>query len=184
MSEFTVMLLRFALFALLWLFVLLVARVVRKDIYAPRRRGAARAADGTGTEAQYPAGPPAAEESSPPHHPAPPGAPAGAGPPASGPVPTHASRLVVTGGPLTGTVLALGSVPVTFGRSGSNDLVIDDDYTSGRHARLVPQGSGWVLEDLGSTNGTHLDGARVTAPVPLGPGRPFTIGHTTLELAA
>ena len=76
----------------------------------------------------------------------------------------------------------LGSAPVTMGRSSECDIPLEDDYASGRHARLFPQGSRWFLEDLGSTNGTYIDEQRLTRAVPVDPGRPFRVGKSVLEL--
>jgi pSer/pThr/pTyr-binding forkhead associated (FHA) protein len=92
----------------------------------------------------------------------------------------------VTEGPLAGTSLPLGSSPVLIGRAPECTLVLPDDYASSRHARLVPEDGRWVLEDLGSTNGTTLGrngpGTPVTGPVVVGPGSVVRIGRTTLEL--
>jgi pSer/pThr/pTyr-binding forkhead associated (FHA) protein len=60
--------------------------------------------------------------------------------------------------------------------------VLTDDYASGRHARLFPQDGRWLIEDLGSTNGTFLDRQKVTAPTPAPIGMPIRIGKTVLEL--
>ena len=68
--------------------------------------------------------------------------------------------LVVTAGSLAGTRLRLGSGPILIGRAEDSTLVLDDDYASTRHARIVQQGRGYAVEDLGSTNGTYLDRAR------------------------
>jgi pSer/pThr/pTyr-binding forkhead associated (FHA) protein len=89
---------------------------------------------------------------------------------------------VVTQGPLAGTTIPLADQPITIGRSDSSTLVISDDYVSTNHARLVPQGNGWVLEDLGSTNGTFLGEARVSDPTPVPVGTAIKVGKTTLEL--
>jgi pSer/pThr/pTyr-binding forkhead associated (FHA) protein len=93
-----------------------------------------------------------------------------------------AATLVVTQGPLAGTTIPLADQPITIGRSDSSTLVISDDYVSTNHARLVPQGNGWVLEDLGSTNGTFLGEARVSDPTPVPVGTAIKVGKTTLEL--
>ena len=93
-----------------------------------------------------------------------------------------ARTVAVTAGPLAGTTLPLGSQPITIGRADSSTLVVADDYVSTNHARLVPRDGAWVLEDLGSTNGTFLDRTRVTAPTPVPIGVPIRIGKTTLEL--
>ncbi len=93
-----------------------------------------------------------------------------------------ARTLVVTGGPLAGTTLQLDNTPVTIGRADGSTLVISDDYVSSNHARLVPDGDAWVLEDLGSTNGTFLDRDRVTNATKVPIGTPIRIGKTVLEL--
>lgn len=92
------------------------------------------------------------------------------------------TMLVVTAGSMAGTRLRLGSGPVLIGRAEDSTLVLDDDYASTRHARLVQQGAGWAVEDLGSTNGTYLDRTRVTAPTPVPVGVPIRIGRSVLEL--
>lgn len=94
------------------------------------------------------------------------------------------SLLVVTAGSLAGTRLRLGGGPVLIGRAEDSTLVLDDDYASTRHARIVAQGHGYAVEDLGSTNGTYLDRSRITAPTPVPVGVPIRIGRTVLELRA
>jgi pSer/pThr/pTyr-binding forkhead associated (FHA) protein len=89
---------------------------------------------------------------------------------------------VIAEGTGKGTTVALSSLPVTIGRDGNSSIVIDDDYASSRHARLVPQGATWQLEDLGSTNGTVLDGAKVSTATAVYAGSKITIGRTVLEL--
>jgi pSer/pThr/pTyr-binding forkhead associated (FHA) protein len=61
-------------------------------------------------------------------------------------------------------------------------LVLDDDYASTRHARISQQGDEWYVEDLGSTNGTYLDRAKVTGPTRVPLGVPVRIGKTVIEL--
>ena len=61
-------------------------------------------------------------------------------------------------------------------------LVLNDDYASSRHARIFPQDGQWIVEDLGSTNGTYLDRQKVTRPTPVPLGVPIRIGKTVLEL--
>jgi hypothetical protein len=93
-----------------------------------------------------------------------------------------AHHLFVTEGALAGTRLTLGEAQITIGRAEDSTLVITDDYASARHARLVPRSGQWFVEDLGSTNGTYLDRAKVTAPTPVPLGVPIRIGRTSLEL--
>ena len=69
-----------------------------------------------------------------------------------------------------------------IGRAEDSTLVLDDDYASTRHARITQQGQEYFLEDLGSTNGTYLDRARVTTPTPVPVGVPIRIGRTVIEL--
>ena len=71
---------------------------------------------------------------------------------------------------------------MTLGRADDSTVVLTDDYASGRHARLVPGDGVWVLEDLGSTNGTYLAGSKVAAPTPVPLGQPIKIGKTVMEL--
>ena len=91
---------------------------------------------------------------------------------------------MVTEGALAGTTVGLGEGPVTLGRADDSTLVLTDDYASSHHARLVPGESAWVLEDLGSTNGTYLSGSKVGRPTPVPLGQEIRIGKTVLELRA
>ena len=95
---------------------------------------------------------------------------------------TQARRLVVTEGALAGTTISLGDAPVTLGRADDSTVVLTDDYASSRHARLVPGDDAWLVEDLGSTNGTYLGSSKVTRPTPVPLGQPIRIGKTVLEL--
>ena len=60
--------------------------------------------------------------------------------------------------------------------------MLNDDYASSHHARLLPRGGEWFLEDLDSRNGTFLNGQRVEQPEKLQPGMEIRIGRTTLRL--
>lgn len=106
----------------------------------------------------------------------------------SGPInmPRNSSKkahyLVVTKGPLAGARIQLGEQPILLGRADESTLVLNDDYASNHHARLVPKDDDWFLEDLGSTNGTFLDRSRVTTAVRIPLGAPIRIGKTVMEL--
>ena len=91
-------------------------------------------------------------------------------------------QLLVTAGALAGTSLGLADQQITIGRANDATLVLNDDYASTRHARLFPQDGQWIVEDLGSTNGTYLDRQKVTQPTPVPVGVPIRIGKTVLEL--
>jgi pSer/pThr/pTyr-binding forkhead associated (FHA) protein len=147
---------RFGFLALLWLFVLASIRVIRSDL---RTSGQPRIA----------VPPPARRRGK---------TDGGAPRPAPG-TPTH---LLVTEGGLTGTRIGLTGAPVLIGRANDSTLVLEDDYASTRHARISLQDGMWVVEDLGSTNGTYLGQRKLDSPVPMEVGVPLRIGKTVLEL--
>lgn len=74
------------------------------------------------------------------------------------------------------------SGPVVIGRSPGADIVVGDDFVSGRHAIVSPSGEEAVLEDLGSTNGTLLNGQRVTSVQSLRPGDTIEVGAVRLRV--
>lgn len=174
MSELTLLVLQLAFLLLLWGFVFFVIYSLRSDLFGQRARRMVA---------------PAATQSAPAPQPAA-SAPAPAPAPATEPV-TRAEpaataatpkRLVITSGPREGVEIDLPAEQLTIGRSSESGLVIRDDYTSTHHARLMLWDANWVIQDLDSTNGTFLDGTRVTLPTAVPPGTPVTIGTTTFEL--
>jgi hypothetical protein len=82
-----------------------------------------------------------------------------------------------------GRVLGLQS-PATIGAHGENEIVLNDKLVSRRHARLRRDGTRWLIEDLGSTNGTFVDGQLCTPHKehPLPAGATLEIGDVVLEL--
>lgn len=97
------------------------------------------------------------------------------------------ARLVVLESPALdpGTVLDVDSSPVTLGRGGQNTVPLDgDEFASARHAVVEARADGIWVEDLGSTNGTFVNGARVTSARLLAPGDVIRIGHTDLRVEA
>jgi pSer/pThr/pTyr-binding forkhead associated (FHA) protein len=91
--------------------------------------------------------------------------------------------LVVTAGPpaLKGMRVALDRT-IQIGREPGLELVIADDFVSTRHARVVPGPAGPLLEDLGSTNGTVLNGSALTAPATLAAGDELSIGTVRMKV--
>jgi pSer/pThr/pTyr-binding forkhead associated (FHA) protein len=155
-SALALQLMRFGFLALLWLFVFAALRVIRLDL---RTSGAPRVTT-----------PPPARRR---------GKGEAAVPPPVRGQPTH---LLVTEGGLTGTRIGLTGAPVLIGRANDSTLVLTDDYVSTRHARISLQDGLWVVEDLGSTNGTYLGSRKLDGAVPLEVGVPLRIGKTVLEL--
>jgi hypothetical protein len=191
MSELTLLILQLAFLALLWVFIFIVVYAMRSDLFGQRVRKLKEPAT-----AGAPAPPVASANavSAPQSPPAPPAAPPTPKVPKFVPAPgtelsgpprattTNASRLVITSGAKSGSEIPLGSEPLTIGRSSDSSVVIRDDYTSTHHARLMIWGDEWVVQDLDSTNGTFLDGIRVTAPVHVPLNTPIRIGATSFEL--
>ena len=158
MSAFVIALLRFGFLALLWIFVFFVLLTIKNDVFGTRVSSRGRR---PATTRQRPARRP--DRSATPSR-------------------TAAAHLVVSGGSLTGTTIPLSNGSVTVGRSPDSALVLDDGYTSARHARFFNNAGDWFVEDLNSTNGTWVGNERIYQPTRLAFGKPITIGPNTLEL--
>jgi hypothetical protein len=174
-SELTYTIIRLGLLALLWLFVLSLAAVLRRDIYGTRI--SRRSLRDRRTSPRSPARTPVAA-----------GAAAAGDTPPAAPAPRQQRRrrdpvtLVVTEGQMVGTSLPLGRQGVLIGRGPDCTLVLDDEFASSRHARIFPRAEGWFVEDQGSRNGTMVGGVKITGAVPVESGSVIRIGRTTLEL--
>ncbi|MFJ1748861.1 MULTISPECIES: FHA domain-containing protein [unclassified Streptomyces] len=174
MSELTLTVMRLGFLAVLWLFVIVAVQVIRSDLFGTRvtQRGSRRNADSRPQQTRQSA--------------------AAASPPQQRQQQQQSggrqrrgapTKLVVSEGTLTGTTVALQGQTITLGRAHDSTIVLDDDYASSRHARIYPDRDGqWIVEDLGSTNGTYLDRTRLTSPTPIAPGAPIRIGKTVIEL--
>jgi hypothetical protein len=160
MSELTLTIIRLGLLALLWIFVFSVVGVLRGDIYGTRvvartvRRSAPAEDEGKRPRQRQRREPPS----------------------------TVPRSLVVTQGSMTGTSLPLREAGTVIGRNPECALVLDDDFASGRHARIYAADGSWYVEDLGSTNGTWLGTQRLTEPMPVQAGSVLRIGKTVIEL--
>ncbi|MDR2114136.1 MAG: FHA domain-containing protein [Bifidobacteriaceae bacterium] len=184
MGELSVSLLRLGYLVVLWLFVFAALVTLKRDVYgttiqrreasARSGRAARRARVSAPLELAAQAGAPNADGAVSPF--LPPSANA------TSPKPGAPTKLVVKNGPLRGTTLPLSRSPVVIGRSSTANLVLDDDFASGRHAQVVPRNGTWVLEDLGSTNGTFQGRERITGPRELTVGQSIRIGNTTMEV--
>jgi len=159
MSTLILLLIRLAFLAVLWLFVIAAVGVVRTDLLGSSRPRRQRRRQRKPPQVKAPRQPRPGRVSR-----------------------SAPQRLLVTGGGLAGTSISLADQQITIGRANDATLVLHDDYASTRHARLFPQDGQWIVEDLGSTNGTYLDRQKVTQPTPVPPGVPIRIGKTVLEL--
>ena len=174
MSELALLLLRFGFLLLLWAFVFAVVYALRSDLFGQRVRRMPQESRPAPSPV-FPTARPAASPPSP--------VMATLQPRSSVPATTStAHRLVITSGAKAGIELPLGTEPLTIGRSSESSVVIRDEYTSTHHARLLLWDDEWVLQDLDSTNGTFLDGARVTLPTKVPLNAPIKIGATSFEL--
>ena len=164
MSELALTLARFTCLGLLWLFVIFALIALRRDMRGDTSSSAEAAASSSrGTRTPRT------------------GRSARSGR-TSRRSKVKGTRLVVVEGPLTGTEVPLEGAQVTLGRAPDSTIVIDDDYASSRHARIYESEGAWVVEDLGSTNGTWLDRTRLTTPTVLPVGAPLRVGRTTLVI--
>ncbi len=160
MSELTLMLIRFAFLAILWIFVLSTVSVVRSDMFGARVDSAPRAdrrAERKAAKQQRATAKPSRRKGA----------------------PTHVA--ILEGGN-AGENVSLEAAPLLIGRGNDAAIRLDDDYVSTRHARIAQSGEQWFVEDLGSTNGTYVGSHRITQPTTLQLGSQVRIGKTILEL--
>ncbi len=160
MSELTLMLIRFAYLAILWIFVLSAVSVVRSDMFGARVDSTPRADRRAERQERKRAS--RAKPAKPPRG-----------------APTH---VAITEGANAGETISLDLAPLLIGRGSDAAIRLDDDYVSTRHARIASSGDQWFVEDLGSTNGTYIGSSRLTQPATVSLGTQIRIGKTTLEL--
>ena len=153
MPDLVLLILKYVFLAILWIFV---ARAVRAVLIELRPAKAAVPSRG----ASVPSQPPPRK--------------------AKGKAPGKA--VVVEGTSLEGKSFSLTG-ELTIGRSDQCQVRVEGDtYVSSVHARIFPRDGSYMVEDLGSTNGTYLNRRRITAPAELHRGDRVKVGKTVLEM--
>jgi len=157
MSEIALTVLKVLFLALLWVFIASAVSVIRSDLF--------------GRTVPMPDQPGAQEL----EQPLPP------------PKKTKRTRgepriLTITQGSQAGQSAELADGVILIGRGAGAQLSLDDDYVSTRHARVVSGENGIYLEDLGSTNGSYVNGQRITAPTTVSLSDTIRIGRTIMRL--
>lgn len=160
MSELAVTAIKVLYLALLWLFILSVVSVIRSDLF-----GRTVPTPGPVDDPQ----PQPLEEPPPPKK-------------SRRGKKGRPHKLTIVQGPQTGLSADLSGGVVLIGRGSDCQLILDDDYVSTRHARLVAADAGPYVEDLGSTNGTYVNGQRITSPTSVSLVDTVRIGKTVLKL--
>lgn len=165
MSELALFLVRIGFVAVLWIFILSLLSVIRADLYG--RRVISKIAKQNAPKLS-------------------------ASPGIAGSVASlgledsdsfEPTQIAILTGRTAGTAIQIeGKREILIGRSTGSDLVLSDEFASNTHAKLVLVGEEWVLQDLNSTNGTFLDGNKVTTPQTIRSGMTIRIGTTNFEL--
>ena len=157
MSELTLVLIRFAYLAILWIFVLSAISVIRSDMFGARVARAEAARERKATNRPKKNKPAKPRRGDP-------------------------SQVVIVEGGNRGESVSLADAPILIGRGTDAGIRLDDDYVSTRHAQIAASGDQWFVEDLGSTNGTYVGSRRIAQATAIGLGTQIRIGKTILEL--
>jgi pSer/pThr/pTyr-binding forkhead associated (FHA) protein len=157
MSEIALTVIKVVYLALLWLFILSAVSVIRSDLFGRTVRASDQLQP---QELETPPAPPRR---------------------------TKRQRgeprvLMISQGNQAGLSADLASGVIMIGRGADCQLILDDDYVSTRHARVVSTPDGIYIEDLGSTNGSYVNGQRITAPTTITMADTVRIGKTILKL--
>ncbi|HEX3197494.1 MAG TPA: FHA domain-containing protein [Propionibacteriaceae bacterium] len=157
MSEIALTIIKVVYLALLWLFILSAVSVIRTDLFGKTVRASDQ--------------PQPQELETPPP------------PSRKGKRQRGEPRVfMISQGSQAGLSAELAGGVIMIGRGADCQLILDDDYVSTRHARVVSSPNGIYVEDLGSTNGTYVNGQRITAPTTITLADTVRIGKTMLRL--
>ena len=157
MSEIALTIIKVVYLALLWLFILSAVSVIRSDLFGKTVRAADQ--------------PQPQELETPPP-------PSRRGKRQRG----EPRVFVISQGNQAGLSAELSGGVIMIGRGADCQLILDDDYVSTRHARVVSTPDGIYVEDLGSTNGTYVNGQRITAPTTITLADTVRIGKAMMRL--
>ena len=156
MSEIALTVIKVLFLALLWLFILSAVSVIRSDLFGRT----VRAEDDLPQQLESPPPPPRRR----------------------GRQRGEPRALTITQGTQAGDTSPFVDNVILIGRGADCQLILEDDYVSTRHARVVNGAEGVYVEDLGSTNGTYVNNQRITAPTAIGLADTVRIGKTILNL--
>lgn len=156
MNELLLTAIRFGFLGLLWVFVFAVMSTLRRDLKGVSTTSASRAARSVSSRAQRRERPRKAQ-------------PGG---------------IEILDGPLVGATMAFSGADIVIGRAPDCTIVLTDDYVSSKHTRLRRVDDVWFVEDLGSTNGTWINRARITSATALEVGMIINVGRTPVKVTA
>jgi pSer/pThr/pTyr-binding forkhead associated (FHA) protein len=155
-SEIALTVIKVLFLALLWLFILSAVSVIRSDLFGRT----VRSEDDAPQQLESPPPPPRRR----------------------GRQRGEPRALTITQGAQAGETATFVDNVILIGRGADCQLILEDDYVSTRHARVVNGAEGVYAEDLGSTNGTYVNNQRITAPTTIGLADTVRIGKTILNL--
>jgi pSer/pThr/pTyr-binding forkhead associated (FHA) protein len=155
-SEIALTVIKVLFLALLWLFILSAVSVIRSDLFGRT----VRSEDDAPQQLESPPPPPRRR----------------------GRQRGEPRALTITQGAQAGETATFVDNVILIGRGADCQLILEDDYVSTRHARVVNGAEGVYAEDLGSTNGTYVNNQRITAPTTIGLADTLRIGKTILNL--
>jgi hypothetical protein len=165
MSELALFIVRTGFLAVLWIFIFSIISVIRADLFGQKVVSRVASANAPKVVSA-------------------PIAPNAPGSLVMEPNGSNATKLVIVDGDRAGHVIPLDRRELTLGRAEDSDLIVDDEFASTNHAKLILINNDWLIQDLNSTNGTFLDGSRVGTPAVVKLNTPVRVGKTVFELRA
>ena len=165
MSELALFLVRTGFVVALWIFIFSIISVIRADLFGQKVVSRAATANAPKVVSS----------------PIAPSAPGSLVMEQNG---SNASKLVIIEGDRAGQIISLNRRELSIGRAEDSDLIVDDEFASTHHAKLVLINNDWLIQDLNSTNGTFLDGTRVGTPAVVKLNTSVRVGKTVFELRA